>query len=169
MSILQFVILLVVIFVSTNTKNIAGIYHNIKRRSFRRKVARLQSILEKYCSQTLLFKNEFEGKIAICLAADWNEPGQQGGFVVVEPTFVFYQRDSKKIEEKFLLIIGDFLFEVCQGELPLAYFSGKVLQSALGRNFTQNKKTLLVPEKVPPFEIVLGALNKRLQMYPQKP
>ena len=162
----QFVILLVVIFFSTNgIKNTTSLIQKIKRKAFRRKVDRLESTLRKHGIKNMFFRNEFDGKIAICLTKDWSKSLSQGVFNVVEPTFVFYKDDSLYLENTIMLMMGNFLFELCNKELPRELFSPKYLKWALGKDFSPTKKTLQVPQRVPSTDETLRALERHLDEY----
>lgn len=166
MSTLQFVILLVVIFISTNGRLSTMTKYVRKMRTwlFKYRVTKIRATLARH---GVLFRNssakDFGG---MCLSEDFFAQEQdKDGLRKVPFTFVFPIRDRYGrafYEKKGQELVADFLYELCNKQYPRKWFSFELLREL--KTFAKTEKTLFVPQNVNP-EQSLVQMKIRLDKY----
>lgn len=165
MSTLQFVILLVVIFLSTNgPTHVATYVRKLRAWFFKRRVEKIGQVLKRH---GLIFcTNSAKDFSAMCLYVDFvSQTKQENGYYVITPTFTFPIIDKGTREfcnKKGQKLIADFLYELCNKQFPREYFSEALLRKL--PNLCKSKKELFVPQNIPLGES-LFAMKNRLDQY----
>lgn len=167
MSTLQFVILLLVILLSTNgPTHITTYVRKIRHWLFKRRVAKISATLARH---GILFRNNsMSGFTGLCLSEDFDAQPVVVRLRDVTPTFAFptYDRELREAyENKGQTILGDFLHELCGKQYPRKWFSKDLLRAL--KTLTKSEKTLMVPQpqshQTP--EKILMAMKIRLDKY----
>ena len=137
MSTLQFVILLAVIFLSTNgPAHVHGYVQTFNEWLLERRVLKIRTELRKY---GILFRcNRVGGTMAFCLDLNWITGGKKSsdGFIHIDPLFIFSDklastRCSGSISEGYELL-GDFVWVLLDRKYPRKIFDRKLLKRLEG-------------------------------------
>ncbi len=167
---LQFVILLVVIFISTDgISTLTKYVRRIRNWLFKRRVTTISATLARH--GVLFRNNSVKDFNALCLSEDfYAQPVGDAGLREVTETFVFplYDRELREAyEAKGQAIIGNFLYELCGKQYPRKWFSKELLRAL--KTLTKSEKTLMVPQpqgrQTP--EKILRQMEIRLNLYIQ--
>lgn len=168
MSTLQFVILLVVIFIATDGLSTVTKYvRKVRTLLVKHRIAKVRATLARH---GVLFRNNSAKDFsALCLSEDfYSQPASDTGLRTVTPTFSFPIRLDEEVrrtyEDAGQKIIADFLYELCNRQYPRNWFS-KELVGRL-KNLMKSERALFVPQVMDP-EKSLTLLKIRLDKYIQ--